>query len=549
MKNIIRKLRFFLDKKNKITFIFLIFLIGLSILLEITGIALIFPLLNIVLINNKQNTIQNEFFSSFLEMIPEAFLTIPVILFFYFFRFLFLVFTNFQKNYFANNFSTTISQKLFKSYLGANYEALTKRDVSTINKNLFAETYSTNLFILSFLNLVIDFFIVITVIFSLLNIQFIITSSIILIVSIIGFIYFLITKKYFSSLGKKMESINSSLFKYLTETFNSIKDIIIYKYENNLFERYSTITDLKSNYTTYQQTIGQSTRYFLEFLTLVIIGIMVYLLMILEYNTSDIITLTGIYGFGIIRIIPSLNSILTALNNLKFTSHSVNLIFNEINIEQRKKYSSQIKFKNKIIFQNVYFEYNNNRIFQNFNLEIKKNEYIGIVGESGSGKSTFLDLLCGLKTVSKGDILIDGVKLDKNNFNSWLDYISYVGQNPLIIDMDIKNNLVFGRDNIIESELNKLTNKFKLKFENKNLGEGGANVSGGQKQRISIARALLGNKDIILFDEPTSAQDKLNREIIFEMIEGFKGKKTILVISHDESDLKLCDRIIKLEYE
>jgi len=137
--------------------------------------------------------------------------------------------------------------------------------------------------------------------------------------------------------------------------------------------------------------------------------------------------------------------------------------------------------------------------------------------------------------------------LDKNNFDSWLDYISYVGQNPLIIDMDIKNNLVFGRDNIIESELNKLTNKFKLKFGNKNLGEGGANVSGGQKQRISIARAMLGNKDVIIFDEPTGAQDKFSRTIIIDLINKLKGNKTIIVVSHNEKDLLNCDRIINLK--
>ena len=547
MVELIKKLRFLLERKDKVFLFFLSILIVIGVILEIIGLALIFPLLGILfdelgeLVNSSSQIIY------FLSFFPEKFLSFSYIIGFYIFRFIYLIFVNYLKNHFSNNFSKKVTEKLYKNYLFLPYETLITKNISTINKNLYAESYSINLFINSLMSLLIELTISITIIITLLIVDFNISFTVLLVVIFIGFIHSLLTKNYVLGLGKEMESVNSNLYKYLTETFNSIKDIIIYKYHNELIKNFSNKLKEKSRINTILSTFTQSTRYLLEFLTLMLIFFLVYLLLKNDYEVAKIISLISIFGMGIIRIIPSLNSILTATNNIKFSNHSVNLIFNELQLKKIKYNSShKINFKNEIRISNLSYDYLGEKVFENFNLVINKGDFIGIKGQSGSGKSTLLDIICGLKTPKIGNIQIDGKNLNEDNFSNWIGQIAYVNQDAFILDKNIEQNIKFGRSFIKREKIGEYLKLFKLENSNKTLGEKGLNLSGGQKQRISLLRALLGDKEILLIDEPTSSQDISLRKIILDTIFNFKNKKTIIIVSHIDDDLNFCDKIIEI---
>jgi ATP-binding cassette, subfamily B, bacterial PglK len=547
MVDLIKKLRFLLERKDKIFLFFLSILIVIAVILEIIGLAFIFPLLGILFDELGELVNSNSQILYFLSFFPEKLLSFNYIIGFYIFRFIYLIFVNYLKNDFSNNFSKKITEKLFKNYLFLPFETLISKNISTINKNLYAESYSINLFINSLLSLLIELTISITIIITLLIIDFNISFTVLLVVFFIGFMHSLLTKNYVLRLGKEMESVNSNLYKYLTETFNSIKDIIIYKYHNELIKNFSNKLNEKSRINTILSTFTQSTRYFLEFLTLMLIFFLVYLLLKNDYEIEKIISLISIFGMGIIRLIPSLNSILTATNNIKFSNHSVNLIFNELQLKKIKYSSShKINFKKEIRISNLSYDYNGQKVFKNFNLVINKDDVIGIKGQSGSGKSTLLDIICGLKTPKIGNIQIDGENLNEDNFSNWIDQIAYVNQDAFILDKNIEQNIKFGRSSIKRENIEEYLKLFKLENSNKTLGEKGLNLSGGQKQRISLLRALLGDKQILLIDEPTSSQDISLRKIILDTIISFKTKKTIIIVSHIDDDLNFCDKIIEI---
>lgn len=546
MFNFLIKLRSLSDKKDKIFLLILSFLLSLSVLLEILGLILILPLISLMIEIEGVIDSQSGIYR-LLSLIPSSYLTVKNIFLFYFLRFIYLLLVIYLKNYFSNNFSSKVTKKLFKTYLMMPYEGLLQRDISSINKNLYAESYSINLYITSIISFVIDLTTTFTIISTLLIVDFYITSTILFIVLLICGFYIIATKNYVYDLGKQVELINSSIFKYLAETFNSIKDVIIYNYQRELIKEFSWKIDLKNKISTAIATLTQSTRYFLEFLTLIIILLVVYIMISKDYQTEKLTTILTLFGMGIIRALPAINGMLTAINNIKYTNHSTSLIFNELKSNKIDFISTQkLKFKKSIKLLNINFNYDDKKLFEKFNLEINKGDFIGIKGVSGSGKTTLLDIISGLKTPVDGQILVDD-KLIENNFVGWINQIAYVNQEALIIDKNIYENILFGSKKSSITKINSYLKKFDLLSIKNNLGENGINISGGQKQRISLIRAIIREREVLLIDEPTSSQDKDQRRKIIETISNLKGKKTLIMVSHNDEDLKNCDKVIELK--
>ena len=222
----------------------------------------------------------------------------------------------------------------------------------------------------------------------------------------------------------------------------------------------------------------------------------------------------------------------------------------------KKKESNIINNFKNIEFKNVSFKYLNSKryILKNTSLKIKKGEIIGLKGESGSGKSTLINLMLGLLEPTNGKILVNGKNLKLFN-NSWLKLLSYVPQNVFVTDSNIFKNIGFGKkiSDIKKSKVITLLKKLniykdiKLKGLNKSLGERGAFFSGGQVQRIVFARALYKDPNIIFFDEATKGLDKKNEQNIFKLLLKLKDKKTLIISSHNQDLLNICDHIFELK--
>ncbi len=215
------------------------------------------------------------------------------------------------------------------------------------------------------------------------------------------------------------------------------------------------------------------------------------------------------------------------------------------------------KIKGSIAFQDVSFTYEDTNItaLKNISFEVKAGETLAIMGKTGSGKSTILELIGRLYDPSQGKVLIDGKPTDAINLNSLRKSIGYVPQDAFLFSESIADNIRFGnvdatQEEVVEAAKNAAVHDNIMNFSqqyNTVLGERGITLSGGQKQRVSIARAVIKNPNIVLFDDCLSAVDTETEEEIFKKLQEISSNKTAIVVSHRVSSAKNADQIIILE--
>ena len=214
-------------------------------------------------------------------------------------------------------------------------------------------------------------------------------------------------------------------------------------------------------------------------------------------------------------------------------------------------------FKEKIQIKNLNFSYSKNskNILSNINLTIKKGEKVALVGSSGSGKTTLTSLLLRFYNYNDGDITIDGNSYNEINTKSVRKLIGLVTQEPILFNDTIKNNITYGSENIKDKQIEEAAQIAKidnyissldLKYETI-IGERGSLLSGGQKQRLSIARAIIKNPPILVFDEATSSLDSQSEKKVQEAIDNLVQDRTVIMIAHRLTTVKNVDKIVVLE--
>ena len=214
-----------------------------------------------------------------------------------------------------------------------------------------------------------------------------------------------------------------------------------------------------------------------------------------------------------------------------------------------------LKDVSRIDVENVNFAYGEEQILSDVSLSVKKGEILGIHGRSGSGKSTLLKLLMRFYDPKSGSIKINGETLPNINTRSLRDNMAYITQQTYIFNETIEENIRLARrdatlEDIMEAAKKASIHDFILSlpqgYQTK-MTELGGNLSDGEKQRIGIARAFLHNAPIILLDEPTSNLDSLNEAMILKSLLDVKAEKLIILVSHRQSTMAICDQVIGIE--
>ena len=208
-----------------------------------------------------------------------------------------------------------------------------------------------------------------------------------------------------------------------------------------------------------------------------------------------------------------------------------------------------------IAFKNVSFSYDDRPILKNVSAEIKENTMTAIVGPSGSGKTTFCNLIARFWDVNSGEILIGGKNIKGYKIENLMNSISMVFQDVYLFEDTIENNIKFGKQDASHEEVVEAAKKARChefiealpEGYNTIIGEGGASLSGGEKQRISIARAMLKDADIIIFDEATASIDPENEDKLKEAIESLTKNKTVIMIAHRLKTIRNADQILVLK--
>jgi len=218
---------------------------------------------------------------------------------------------------------------------------------------------------------------------------------------------------------------------------------------------------------------------------------------------------------------------------------------------------SHVDSSNDIIFSNVNFQYENSdaQVLNNINLTIKTGEFVAIVGMSGCGKSTLVNLIPRLYNPNSGSILINNINIKDLKLNTLRDSISYVGQDTILFNDTVRNNIAYGKNNISDIDIiDALEKSYAIDFVNDMpngintmIGENGVLLSGGQRQRLAIARAFLKNSNILIFDEATSSLDSVSEKYIQTALNELKLGKTTIIIAHRLSTVENANNIVVMD--
>ena len=264
---------------------------------------------------------------------------------------------------------------------------------------------------------------------------------------------------------------------------------------------------------------------------------------------------------GVILLMSSYGPVITLSNlssNLLQTLASGERVLSLLAEEpELKDVESAVDLSNvsRIDVENVNFAYGEEQILSDVSLSVKKGEILGIHGRSGSGKSTLLKLLMRFYDPKSGSIKINGETLPNINTRSLRDNMAYITQQTYIFNETIEENIRLARRDATLDEIMEAAKKASIHDFILSLPEGyqtkmtelGGNLSDGEKQRIGIARAFLHNAPIILLDEPTSNLDSLNEAMILKSLLNVKAEKLIILVSHRQSTMAICDQVIGIE--
>ena len=464
----------------------------------------------------------------------------------------------FFNTYLYFKINTVVSKKIFKKILFQSIDFHKNINSSKIISTLSEKSKSVGeitFFLLSILRC--------TCILLMITISTIYISSkefvlITLIFFLLYFLIYLIFKKKMNNYGIDIANQNDKIIKNIQESLSSIIFILLYKSQKSISNKfYKIVSSLRKS---------QAKVVFLASVPFIFVqtfGFLLIIYLIYLFDVKDnFVTLIPFLAMGLVaiqRLLPNFNEIFSSISTIKAleqnfidTQNLVDLKINEVNFDKK---INEVNFSKNIRFENVNFSYEKNKfVLNDINLQIQKNSIFGIMGSTGSGKSTIVNLLLGFNRPDKGNIYIDDKILSESEILNWQENLSYVPQRVYLLDDTIITNITLEeKTNKVNFDLLNEAVKFaeleKFISLQKDgihhvIGEDADKISGGQKQRIGIARAIYKNTNTLILDESLNSLDNNTKERILNKFKSIN--KTIVLISHQKNDLKICDEVFEI---
>ena len=542
--------------KNKTYFI--IGAILFTTLLEILGISLIIPIFALIFDSSNLNDYfyVKKIFLNFDEN-KIIFLTVSSVLIIYFIKNFLLSFFSIYQSKFIWNLKKYLAERILKQHLSNEKNFFVKRNSSILLNILTKEiSYFVHLLFNSLI-FITELLILVSIVTIMLFFETKVFFSLIILICIYFFSLVLLTKKKVTNLSKSRITFDTDYLRDSSQIIEGYREIKIYNQTNYFLKKFQQINDNIYKINWKLEMFQQLPKYWLEYLILSFVLILVLFLHNNNLGTENIMIVLGLLAIAGARLMPSINRLYQSFQHIKIYLPSLEAVLKEIKNEKNvivNEKKDKLSFNEKLEIKNLYFNYENQKIFENLELSLNKNSMIGIYGPNGSGKSTLLDLLFGFLKPDKGQILVDGLSINRN-LNNWQKKISYVPQTIYLSDTNILENITF-KEILSEEEKNLLNeilikSKLSITLDNfkdgiyTNVGERGSKISGGQKQRIGLARALFNKPEILVMDESTNSLDFKTADTIMKTIKDMKDI-TRIVVSHNLEDLEKCEKIFRL---
>ncbi|MDH5189729.1 MAG: ABC transporter ATP-binding protein/permease [Gammaproteobacteria bacterium] len=542
--------------------LFILIVTSLAILiLDLIGIALIFPFLKLFIapdtalhnqyVNTAYEAMEFESVNKFVYTVG-LFLIVAYLL-----KLIIKTISNAIKYHVFADLTYRLSQHLFKGLLQARYTLFTDEGASEMIGVINGQTAQSVICLESFVKMLNEFLFLVVILGIMFYIDTAVTIWAVVLFIALGVVLYYGLVKRIELYGKTHSRLNVLVYKYGYAVANSIKDIKIMRLEKKNISKFSEIWREYSRNDSRSKVMQGIPSDLSE--TLIFSGIVLaclYLLMS-EQNTKDMIPFLGVLAVGAMRLLPSFNRIISGYNTFRFYKPSLSLVEDldrKINDNRQHVEHLGLPFSNALEVKALSFRYAEKTVLDSISLTLKRGKSLAFVGASGAGKSTLLDILVGLREPATGEFYLDGIQFNPFKTDALRNYIGYVPQNVNLIDESVAFNISFDK-HYDEENMHRAVTIARLEEFISGLpsgldtimGENGVRVSGGQKQRIGIARALYRDPEILVFDEATSALDTVTERKLMREINQLSKNKTLIIVAHRLSTVENCDVIHLLE--
>lgn len=417
-----------------------------------------------------------------------------------------------------------------------------------------------------FLLMVLDFLLMVVAIALLLFVEPLVTLQLAALMLVAGLVFYKLAAPAFQRWGERTMELEGHLIRWINQSFDGIRDVKILNAHEYVNRHVGDLARERGIFMSWTSSSQQIPRLLIEAVVMIVLVLLASWLVSARGSTAEAIGLLGVFGMAALRIMPSVNRILSNAANLKHRAAYIDAVHHDYTMveeaganEERRTGRAGLEFSGGIEFDGVSFHYDGTETpaVADIDLTIPKGFKVGIVGPSGAGKTTLVDLFLGLLAPRSGRLLIDGKDIH-DNLRAWQDLIGYVPQEPFLIDDTLRRNIAFGLDDgeidehrletvVASTDLGGVVEDLEHGLDSM-LGEKGVRISGGQRQRVAVARALYRNPEVLVFDEPTSALDNQSEaEFVNNIERQSEAGKTILVVAHRLSTVRRCDLIVFLK--
>ena len=548
-------------------------LIILGGLLEMLGIWLILPFVGYFA--GSEGVVQKvDAFLTDVGIDRSDFAAIVILVFLLFFvaKTLFLAGALFLQKQFAFSTRAEISSRLFESYLRRQYLFHTEHHSGVLIRNVVGEigvVISNGM--VPALSLFAEIATMVLVVGLTLSIK---PESVLIAGGLFGGISLLFyggVRARISAWGKTRQDSDAGMMRQLQEALGAIKEIKLYGVQRQFLNEYRRNADITAQMMSNEQTSQQLPRFIIELA--IVISVCIWILI---YNSDGSFKEQAVVDFALLaavgfRLLPSVTRIIAYVQSIRYAAPALATLEQEMSSaaeellrliprsQDEPDRTMPLAHGNAIEFRNVSFHYHGKadaRILVNVDWSLEEGSCVGIVGPSGQGKTTLIDLIAGFYNPVEGDVI---VKARNEARPAHLDngHVGYVSQAVRVIEGTIAENIAFGetpdkmdydriRHCLEIAQLSAFVESLPEGLE-KVLSEDGRQISGGQKQRIGIARALYRDCSILLLDEVTSSLDAEAEQGVIAALCALKGNMTIVLVTHRDEPLVICDKIFKLE--
>lgn len=563
----IKHINYIFSTKDKIKFVILLIAAAIGSMLELLGVSLFSPFVEILM---NPSTIHTQSYLSLLydltgveDELDFIVMIAVVIILVYVVKNLYLAIEKNAIYKFSFNLQKKISVKLLDAYMKKPYTFHLNKNIAVLQRSLQDDTDQFAKGIIHILELFVEVVICIVLGVYLFIVSKSITVIVVgLLVVCVG-IFTIISRKYSKSIGKECQIYKGKIYQWMNQALGGIKEIKILNREEYFIKEYEKCFKEYVWGVRINRLIGGLPKYVVE--TVCMAGLLLAIIVKILYGQKEImeyIPQLAVMAVAAMKMMPAVGKINEHVSCILYAAPSFELLHNDLqsiekDILEQKEDKVEWEFQEKIRVKNVKYHYpdSDENVINGADFEILKGQAVAFVGASGAGKTTMVDIILGLLQPQYGKIKADELDINKHKM-AWQKEIGYIPQVIYLSDDTIRNNIAFGipADEIKEEAVIEALRKAQLLEFVENLPEGldtfvgdrGVRLSGGQRQRIGIARALYHDPEVLVLDEATSALDSETEAAVMQSIEELKGNKTMLIIAHRLSTIENCDVIYEV---